>query len=89
MTLHPSIGNWSFACQSHYWIRRNQVVWDKALSQREISRVRARDRGDKEAYIAAVNRRKEQQASPHFKPAVASGSVLHHLWLVVVRWWNS
>lgn len=92
VTLHPSIGNWSFACQSHYWIRRNQVVWDKAISQREISRVRARDRGDKEAYIAAVNRRKEQQAGPqsaNFKPADASGSVPHHLWLVVVRWWNS
>ena len=31
ISLSPSIGNWSFDCKSHYWIRRNQVerarVW--------------------------------------------------------------
>lgn len=26
ISLYPSIGNWGFACQSHYWIRRNRVV---------------------------------------------------------------
>jgi hypothetical protein len=26
VSLDPSIGNWSFPCQSHYWIRRNNVV---------------------------------------------------------------
>ena len=25
ITLHPSIGNWSFKCQSHYWTRNNKV----------------------------------------------------------------
>lgn len=33
ISLHPSIGNWDFPCQSHYWIRRNKVInaerWDK------------------------------------------------------------
>ena len=27
VSLHPSIGNWGLQCQSHYLIRRNQVVW--------------------------------------------------------------
>jgi len=27
ISLDPSIGNWSFACQSHYWIRHNKVKW--------------------------------------------------------------
>src|SRR5690242_17999017 len=27
VTLDPSIGNWSFSCQSHYWIRNNSVRW--------------------------------------------------------------
>jgi hypothetical protein len=27
VTLAPSIGNWELPCQSHYWIRRNQVRW--------------------------------------------------------------
>ena len=26
VSLEPSIGNWSFACQSHYWIRGNRVI---------------------------------------------------------------
>lgn len=33
ISLNPSIGNWDFPCQSHYWIRRNKVVdaerWEK------------------------------------------------------------
>jgi hypothetical protein len=29
VTLNPSIGNWKFPCQSHYWIRENHVVWVK------------------------------------------------------------
>ncbi len=27
VSLSPSIGNWGFACRSHYWIRRGAVVW--------------------------------------------------------------
>uniref|UniRef100_UPI002AD4C885 DUF6527 family protein n=1 Tax=unclassified Frankia TaxID=2632575 RepID=UPI002AD4C885 len=27
ISLSPSIGNWSFSCQSHYWIERNQIEW--------------------------------------------------------------
>ncbi|XVQ15912.1 DUF6527 family protein [Spirillospora sp. CA-255316] len=27
VTLEPSIGNWSFPCRSHYWIRRSTIRW--------------------------------------------------------------
>lgn len=27
VTLSPSIGNFSFPCRSHYFIRENKVVW--------------------------------------------------------------
>src|SRR5205085_355428 len=27
ISLDPSIGNWGLDCQSHYWIRGNQVRW--------------------------------------------------------------
>lgn len=92
VTLHPSIGNWSFACKSHYWIRKNQVVWARTMSKQEINRVRTHDLADKRAYAAAVNRRKEKQGKPeaaNFKPRDNSGSALNRLWQVVVRWWNS
>jgi hypothetical protein len=43
VSLCPSIGNWSLPCQSHYWIRRNRVVWARRWSRSEIALVRARD----------------------------------------------
>lgn len=27
VTLSPSIGNFQFDCKSHYFIRRNKIVW--------------------------------------------------------------
>jgi hypothetical protein len=44
ISLYPSIGNWSFPCQSHYWIRRNTVQWDLTWSQQEVELARAFDR---------------------------------------------
>ena len=66
VTLHPSIGNWGFPCRSHYFIRRNQVVWAKSMTRSEVERVRRRDQRDKAAYIKEVNREKEE-ASPGSK----------------------
>ena len=36
ISLYPSIGNWSFDCQAHYCIHRNQVRWARRLSKDEI-----------------------------------------------------
>ena len=44
VSLNPSIGNWSSNCQSHYWIQRNQILWDRAFTREEITMVRERDR---------------------------------------------
>lgn len=52
ITLDPSIGNWSFPCQSHYWIEGNVVVWDRPFSRAEIERVRGRDRRAMERHAA-------------------------------------
>lgn len=30
VSLHPSIGNWYFPCRSHYWIKKNEVIWDQS-----------------------------------------------------------
>ena len=37
VSLYPSIGNWKFACRSHYWIRLNQVIPSYDLSDEEIA----------------------------------------------------
>ena len=44
VSLQPSIGNWSFPCRSHYWIRGNGVVWAEQWSDAQIAAARAHDR---------------------------------------------
>ena len=51
ISLDPSIGNWNFDCQSHYWIRRNRVRWAPRWSQAEIEAGRAHDRMTKTRYF--------------------------------------
>jgi len=50
VSLYPSIGNWSYACRSHYWITGNRVEWSPSWSQEEITAARARDREDRERF---------------------------------------
>ncbi len=45
LSLSPSVGNWSLACRSHYWIRDNQVRWAGRWTQAQIDAARAFDRG--------------------------------------------
>lgn len=40
VSLHPSIGNWSFPCQSHYWIHRNKIKWAGRFSAAQITELR-------------------------------------------------
>lgn len=43
VSLKPSIGNWSFRCRSHYWVRSGRVVWAGDMSQDAINAVRNQD----------------------------------------------
>ena len=51
ISLHPSIGNWNFDCQSHYWIKNNRVRWALRWSQERINTGRGRDALAKERYF--------------------------------------
>lgn len=44
VSIKPSIGNWSFPCQSHYWITHNQVEWAEQWSRDQIDCGREYDR---------------------------------------------
>jgi hypothetical protein len=48
LSLYPSVGNWDFPCQSHYWINGNRITWAETMSPEIISAVKARDRRDVE-----------------------------------------
>ena len=50
ITLYPSIGNWSFDCQSHYWIKKGKVEWSVSWSENQIKKGRKADMISKEEY---------------------------------------
>ena len=41
VSLNPSIGNFDFKCQSHYWITKNKVYWAEKWSDQKIRRAKA------------------------------------------------
>lgn len=54
ISLYPSIGNWSFKCKSHYWIKRNAVHWAGKMTDEQVTAVRTRDLETKSAYYTQI-----------------------------------
>ena len=50
VSLYPSIGNWSFECKSHYWIKKSKIEWSGSWSDDQISNGRQADKVAKEKY---------------------------------------
>lgn len=71
-TLHPSIGNWSFACRSHYWIRNGKVVWAASMSRQEIERGRMLDQRMRDAYFVGVNQQRDNTRTETARPSVVA-----------------
>lgn len=55
VSLCPSIGNWNYQCQSHYFIRDNRILWAAAFTEAAIKRVQASDQRAIENYITERN----------------------------------
>ncbi|UBZ08789.1 hypothetical protein LDL76_08770 [Salegentibacter mishustinae] len=43
VSIFPSIGNWDYPCNSHYWIKKNKIVWANSWSRKEIEEARFND----------------------------------------------
>lgn len=81
VSLTPSIGNWNYSCQSHYWIRRNRVEWAPRMSKEQIRRVQANDRISKERYVAQRNAERAD---------ISHGiSWIARIWSAMKKWWDS
>jgi len=63
VSLEPSIGNWGFDCQSHYWIRRNRVIWAGRWTAQQIAEGRALDRSRKKIWAEGVPPRADELPS--------------------------
>jgi len=51
VSLHPSVGNWSLPCQSHYLIKENQIVWCGKWSETQIQSGRKVDSAIKQQFF--------------------------------------
>jgi hypothetical protein len=64
ISLTPSIGNWSFPCQSHYWIRHGEVIWSDRWSNDKIEANREADHARKERHANAQHQTAPSISTP-------------------------
>lgn len=64
ITLYPSIGNWNFKCQSHYWVTNNKVEWAPKWDKEQIKSIIVKDRLNKSRYY---KKEKSKLLSKFFK----------------------
>jgi hypothetical protein len=70
VSINPSIGNWSFACQSHYILANGRVHWADKWSRERIDLGRALDRERKERQFKG----EPQPAPKPVKPSTPTAS---------------
>lgn len=88
ITMHPSIGNWGFKCQSHYWIRNNRVKWADRWSQERIAAGRAHDRRAKARYFGATDDT-DDLPKPEEKPETVDAAPQEKGMLrKLKKWWS-
>jgi uncharacterized protein DUF6527 len=57
-SLSPSIGNWGFACRSHYWILEGgRIQWAGSWSETMVSDARKFDSNAKKLYFTRRRRK--------------------------------
>lgn len=86
ISLDPSIGNWSFPCKSHYWIRNNRVKWAPRWSQDEVDRGRLRDHTAKRAYFGVETAIEDTGSDKPVRPE--TGQPKGSLWRKIKTWWS-
>ena len=78
VSLSPSIGNWSFPCRSHYWIKHSNIRWAGDMSEEKIAAGRAHDRRAKGRYYD------EPKAAPETGKADAPIGIAQR----IIRWFR-
>ncbi len=86
ISLYPSIGNWSFECRSHYWIRRNSVQWAPRWSDKKIEAGRTRDRATKERFFQTGQLPRDGSPSGETE-SESHGKIGPSVWQRITRRW--
>ena len=87
VSLHPSIGNWSYPCRSHYILRGNRVVWAGPMSETDIQAGRESDvRAKQRYYHQPATMPSAAQATESASPR--SGSTSRRGWRRLLDWFE-
>jgi hypothetical protein len=70
ISMSPSVGNWGFACRSHYWIRRGRVEWAGDWSDEQVEGGRRRTLVERGAI--ATPRNGTERARPMWRRSLAT-----------------
>ena len=75
VSLSPSIGNWSYQCRSHYFIKNSKIVWAGNMSQKAIDAGRFHDQLNKNRFykqqdtsMEETPNKDDRQDKPEGKP---------------------
>lgn len=85
ISLHPSVGNWTLPCRSHYVIRRNKVIVAPPWSEAQIAAERQRDRRAKASFFKQEDPSPVAQSVPEPSPPRPTVS----WWQRVLNWWKA
>lgn len=55
VSLDPSIGNWNYDCESHYWIINSKVEWARKWTKNEIVEGKSFERRKRAHYYSTNN----------------------------------
>jgi len=87
VSLFPSIGNWSFDCQSHYWIENSTAKWAGQWTPAQIQAGRTQDRRLKEKYYGGqlhpTRELPKTNATPTNPPQRNDGPLSQ-----ILKWWR-
>lgn len=78
VSLTPSIGNWGLPCHSHYFIRRNGVVWAATWSRQRVLAAHAADERARANWAADRRSGSASAAQPDEGDSVQGNSELTH-----------
>ena len=90
VSLEPSIGNWSFACRSHYWIRNNRVQWAEDWPDEKVQAGRTFDAGRKKSYFGKAIKAPSSVAASTMQTPTPAAKVRMGLWQRAksLFWWK-
>lgn len=77
VSLYPSIGNWSFECQSHYFISKNEIQYAKRWDKKRVDTGRILDLINKEKYYQD---KEAQEPYEVYQPVETNQEVKTSVW---------